>query len=134
LKLVLSESQFGVGVSRDHGDPYLQLPSGRVRVNSVLADGASGVQSLSFGGNQGLSSSSRSVNTSFMNTLSWFDNANRHRIKLGTELNANNTGVGINRPTASAPSPSIHSADLEAGLPGVVHAARSRRVVARPDS
>jgi hypothetical protein len=49
------------------------------------------VQNLAFGGNQGLSSSSRSVNTSFTNTLSWFDNANRHRIKLGTELNASNT-------------------------------------------
>lgn len=116
LKLVLSESQFGVGVSRDYGDPYLQLPSGRVRVNSVLADGASGVQNLAFGGNQGLSSSSRSVNTTFTNTLSWFDNANRHRIKLGTELNASNT--------ASDQSSNLLGtftfnslADLEAGLP-----------------
>src|SRR6185369_14525623 len=116
LKLVLSESQFGVGLSRDHGDPYLQLPSGRVRVNSVLADGASGVQNLTFGGNQGLSSSSRSVNTSFTNTLSWFDNANRHRIKLGTELNASNT--------ASDQSSNLLGtftfnslADLESGLP-----------------
>ena len=90
LKLVLSESQFGVNLSRDHGDPYLQLPSGRVRVNSVLTDGASGVQSLSFGGNQGLSSSSRSITTGFQNTLSWFDNANKHRIKLFSELNVTN--------------------------------------------
>jgi hypothetical protein len=116
VKMVLSESQFGMGVSRDYGDPYLQLPSGRVRVNSVLADGASGVQNLAFGGNQGLSSSSRSVNTSFMNTLSWFDNANRHRIKLGTEVNASNN--------ASDQSSNLLGtftfnslADLEAGAP-----------------
>ncbi|HVE35566.1 MAG TPA: TonB-dependent receptor, partial [Gemmatimonadaceae bacterium] len=116
VKMVLSESQLGFGVTRDHGDPYLQLPSGRVRVNSVLADGASGVQNLAFGGNQGLSSSSRSVNTTFMNTLSWFDNANRHRIKLGTELNASNT--------ASDQSANLLGtftfnslADLESGLP-----------------
>ncbi|HEV8216094.1 MAG TPA: carboxypeptidase-like regulatory domain-containing protein, partial [Gemmatimonadaceae bacterium] len=116
LKLVLSESQFGVGVSRDHGDPYLQLPSGRVRVNSVLADGASGVQNLSFGGNQGLSSSSRSVNTSFMNTLSWFDNANRHRIKLGTELNASNTASDQSSNLLGTFTFNSLS-DLEAGLP-----------------
>jgi len=126
LKLVLSESQFGVGVSRDHGDPYLQLPSGRVRVNSVLADGASGVQNLTFGGNQGLSSSSRSVNTSFTNTLSWFDNANRHRIKLGTELNASNTASDQSSNLLGTFTFNSLS-DLESGLP----ASFSRTLTAR---
>ncbi len=116
LKLVLSESQFGVGVSRDYGDPYLLLPSGRVRVNSVLADGASGVQNLAFGGNQGLSSSSRTMNTSFMNTLSWFDNANRHRIKLGTELNASNTAADQSANLLGTFTFNSLS-DLEAGVP-----------------
>jgi len=116
VKMVLSESQLGVGVTRDHGDPYLLLPSGRVRVNSVVADGASGVQSLAFGGNQGLSSSSRSVNTSFMNTLSWFDNANKHRIKLGTELNAGNTAA--DQSSNLLGTFTFNSlADLEAGAP-----------------
>jgi hypothetical protein len=86
VKLILSETQAGFNVSRDHGDPYLDLPSGRVRVTSVFADGASGVQNLTFGGNQGLSSSSRSANSTFMNTLSWFDDANKHRVKFTTEL------------------------------------------------
>jgi hypothetical protein len=84
--MILTESNLGVSVSRDYGDPYLDLPSGRVRVNSLFDGGASGVQMLSFGGNQSLSSSSRSVTSNFQNSLSWFDNGNKHRIKLSTEL------------------------------------------------
>src|SRR5205814_8923927 len=60
-----------------------------VRVSSTLAGGVSGVQNLSFGGNQNLSSSSRSLGTQLQNTLSWFDDAKKHRIKLTTELNYN---------------------------------------------
>jgi hypothetical protein len=86
LGMILSESSAGINVSRNYGEPYLDLPSGRVRVNSIFADGGSGVQSLSFGGNQGLSSSNSSLSSSFQNSLSWFDNGNKHRIKLSTEL------------------------------------------------
>ncbi|MBC8088912.1 MAG: TonB-dependent receptor, partial [Phycisphaerae bacterium] len=86
LKMFLSESNAGINTSRNFGEPFLDLPSGSVRVNSVLTDGASGVQSLSFGGNQGLSSRSQSVGASVQNTLSWFDDANKHRLKFGTEL------------------------------------------------
>ena len=85
--LILSETSGGVNVSRDYGTPYLDLPSGRVRVNSILDDGGSSVQTLTFGGNQGLSSSSRSLGGTLQNNLSWFDDANKHRIKLTTELN-----------------------------------------------
>jgi hypothetical protein len=83
--LLLSETNLAAGASRNYGAPFLVLPSGRVRVNSSLAD-ASAVQSLVFGGNQGLSAESRSANASFQNTLSWFDDGNKHRLKLGTEL------------------------------------------------
>ena len=86
LHLILSESQLGVNASRNYGTPYLLMPSGQVRVISDLTDGASGVTSLGFGGNQGLFSSSRSISTNFQNTLSWFDNGNKHRIKFNTEL------------------------------------------------
>jgi hypothetical protein len=86
LGLLLSESNAGVNTSRNYGEPFLDLPSGSVRVNSVLANGASGVQSFGFGGNQGLSSSSRSMGATVQNTLSWFDDANKHRLKFGTEL------------------------------------------------
>ncbi|MGV3707335.1 MAG: carboxypeptidase regulatory-like domain-containing protein [Gemmatimonas sp.] len=84
--LILSESNAGVNTSRNYGEPFLDLPSGIVRVNSELANGASGVQSLGFGGNQGLNSRNQSVGASFQNTLSWFDDANKHRVKFGTEL------------------------------------------------
>mgnify|MGYP006141188673 CR=1 FL=1 len=55
----------------------------------TTADGRSGVSNLTFGGSQGLSSSSRSNSVSFQNTLSWFDEANKHRVKLTTELQYN---------------------------------------------
>ncbi len=82
----LSESQAGFTLSHNDGSPYLALPSGYVRVNSDLPDGASGVSTLVFGGNQSLSSTSQSLSGSVQNTLSWFDNANRHRIKLSSEI------------------------------------------------
>lgn len=84
--LILSETSVGANIARNYGEPYLDLPSGRVRVNSVLDDGASGVQNLTFGGNQGLFSESRTVSGTAQNTLSWFDDANKHRIKLTTEV------------------------------------------------
>jgi hypothetical protein len=85
VKMVLSETNAGLNFSRNYGDPYLTLPAGRVRVTSDLASG-SGVQNLTFGGNQGLSSTSESMGGSFANTLSWFDDANKHRVKLTTEM------------------------------------------------
>ncbi|HEX7242326.1 MAG TPA: TonB-dependent receptor, partial [Longimicrobiaceae bacterium] len=84
--MLLSETSAGLNLSSDHGEPYLDLPAGRVRVSSVFADGGSGVQSLAFGGNQGLGSSSRSTSGTLQNSLSWFDDSNRHRIKLSTEV------------------------------------------------
>ena len=116
VKMLLSESSVGLNVSRNYGDPYVDLPSGRVRVNSVLADGASGVQSLTFGGNQGLSASGRTVGGSFQNNLSWFDDANKHRIKLTTELQYSaNTQDLSNNLLGTFVFNSL--ADLEAGLP-----------------
>ncbi len=86
LKMLLSESSAGINLSRNSGTPWVALPAGRVRVNSDLADGLTGVQSLAFGGNQGLSSSTRSTTASAQNTLSWFDDGNKHRLKFTTEL------------------------------------------------
>src|ERR1051325_1152349 len=85
IRMLLSETSLGLNLSGDHGDPYVRLPAGGVLVNSTLVDGSNGVQNLPFGGNQGLSSASRSTSSSFSNTLSWFDDANKHRIKLTTE-------------------------------------------------
>ena len=114
--LILSESSVGVNVARNYGDAYLSLPSGRVRVNSVLADGASGVQSLTFGGNQNLFSDSRTIGGTFQNTLSWFDDANKHRLKLTTELNYNGSQQNLaNNLLGTFSYNSL--ADFEAGRP-----------------
>ena len=116
VKSILTETQLGVSASRSYGDAYLDLPAGRVLVNSTLADGASGVTSLGFGGNQSLSSSAKTIATNFQNTLSWFDDANKHRIKLNTELGLNNNAQDLSsnlRGTFAFNS----LADLEAGLP-----------------
>ena len=114
--LILSETSAGFNVSQNFGDPYLRLPAGRVRVNSIFDDGASGVSTLTFGGNQTLSSTSRSLNGTLQNNLSWFDDANKHRIKLTTEL-------GFRGSTQDLSSNLLGSyfynslEDLEAGIP-----------------
>jgi len=115
LGMVLSETNAGLNLSRNSGDPYLNMPAGRVRVTSDLASG-SGVQNLTFGGNQGLSSSSNSFGTSFQNTLSWFDNANKHRVKLGTEVSySTSTSNPANNLLGTFTYNSL--ADLENGVP-----------------
>ena len=116
LKMVLSESSLGFNVSRNHGDPYLDLPAGRVRVTSVLGTAGTSVQNLTFGGNQGLSGSSSQRSASFQNTLSWFDDANKHRIKLTTELGWNSsTDNPLSNVLGTFTFNSLE--DLEAGLP-----------------
>ncbi|MES2523100.1 MAG: TonB-dependent receptor [Gemmatimonadota bacterium] len=86
LGMILSETNFGLNTSQNDSRPYLDLPGGRVRVNSDLENGASGVQSLAFGGAQSFSTTSRSTSASVDNTLRWFDNANKHSIRLTTQL------------------------------------------------
>jgi len=87
------------------------------------------VQNLGFGGSQSLSSTSTSTNSSIQNTLSFFDNANKHRLKLGTELdfrrNSQNQAANL---LGTFTFNSL--ADLEAGLP----ASFSRTLTARQRS
>ncbi len=93
LGMVLSETQAGINASRDYDDLYALLPAGRVLVNSVFADGTGGVRTLGFGGSPGLGSSSGSLGANLRNTLSWFDDANKHRFKLTSELGLSGTTV-----------------------------------------
>jgi hypothetical protein len=124
--LILSETSAGINIARDYGSPYLDLPSGRVRVSSAFGDGTSGVQTLTFGGNQGLSSTSRSMGATVQNNLSWFDDANRHRIKLTTALQY--SGSMQNQASNVLGSYYFNSLeDLDAGLP----ASYSRTLTAR---
>ena len=83
---LLTETSASVNLNLRESEPFLSLPSGRVRVNSTFDDGTNGVTSLSFGGSPSLSSSGRDVGAGFMNTLSWFSNDNKHRLKLTSEL------------------------------------------------
>ncbi len=89
----LSETQASVGTSKNYGTPFLDLPAGAVLVSSDLPDGVSGVSNLTFGGSQSLSSTSQSNNAGVQNVLSWFDNANKHRLKLETEFNYNGSSI-----------------------------------------
>ncbi len=83
---ILEETTVGVSGSHSSGSPYLDLPSGRVLVNSVFDDGSSGVQNLAFGGNQSLNTSQSSNSVGVLNQLSWFSANNKHRLKLSSEL------------------------------------------------
>ena len=89
--LWLSEASLAVNASRNYGDPYVDLPLGRVRVNSTLPNGTTGVQTLGFGGNQSLFNDVRTIGTQLQHTLSWFDDANKHRIKLSSEVRFSDT-------------------------------------------
>jgi len=83
---ILSETSLSLSTSRSEANPFLALPTGNVRVNSTFADGASGVQNLTFGGNQSLSSTQTTNSLGFLNQLSWFSLNNKHRLKLTSEL------------------------------------------------
>ena len=113
---ILTETSVGVNASHNDGTPWVQLPGGRVRVNSSFADGTTGVQTLAFGGNQVLGISQSASSISAMNQLSWFSANNKHRLKLTSELrrDGNTQDQTINRlGTFSYNS----LADLQAGVP-----------------
>ena len=113
---ILTETSVGLNASHNDGSPYVELPGGRVRVNSSFADGTTGVQTLAFGGNQFLGLSQAASSLSGMNQLSWFSANNKHRLKLTSELrhDGNTQDQTVNRlGTFSYNS----LADLQAGLP-----------------
>jgi hypothetical protein len=83
---VLTETTLGVNGSRSEMSPFLDLPSGRVRVNSTFGDGSTGVQTLGFGGTQGMNATQTNSSVGYMNQLSWFSANNKHRLKLTSEL------------------------------------------------
>jgi carboxypeptidase family protein len=116
IKGLLSETSAGVSVSRNEGSPYLAMPAGRVRVNSTFPDGTSGVQSLSFGGNQSLNSEQTSTMVGLMNQLSWFSTNNKHRVKLTGEARREaSTQMQSSNVLGTFTFNSL--ADLEAGRP-----------------
>ena len=83
---ILSETSIGANYAKIFSDPYLSMPGGRVRVNSIFEDGTNGVQTLSFGGSQALSNTSATTGLQANNQLSWFSANNKHRLKLTSDL------------------------------------------------
>jgi hypothetical protein len=71
------------------GDPYIELPSANVRVNSAFADGSAGVSTLQFGGNTGLPRNSHTTSAELQNELSWISVNNKHRFKFGVDFRYN---------------------------------------------
>jgi hypothetical protein len=113
---VLSETSLGLNRSRNYGSPYLEVPSGTVRINSLFADGTSSLANISFGGNSFLNRSQTTTGTEFRNQLSWFSASNKHRIKFTTELRRD--AFALNQQTNTLGSFTFNSlADLEAQLP-----------------
>jgi hypothetical protein len=69
------------------GDPYVELPSASVRVNSTFADGTPGVPTgLQFGGSTQLPRNSSTVTGELQNQLSWISLDNKHRYKFGLDF------------------------------------------------
>jgi hypothetical protein len=75
--------------SNSSSSPFLEMPEGRVRVSSVLPDGATGVTTLEFGGSTALPTDNRSSQFELANELSWISGTGAHRFKLGAFLTAN---------------------------------------------
>lgn len=94
--IFLSETNIGLSASRNNGDPYLVLPSGSVLVTSQFADGSTGTSTIAFGGNPNVNNTQTTANFGFNNTLNWFSQNNRHRLKLTTELRRDAYGLEQN--------------------------------------
>ena len=115
---ILTETSVGVNRMHFSGSPFVDLPNGSVRVNSALADGLSGVQTVAFGGNPGMNISSTTTTGQFMNSLSWFSENNKHRLKFTTELRHDQYAQDLTANQLG--SFSFNSlADLDAGRPAV---------------
>ena len=113
---ILTETNVNLSASSNYGSPFLEVPSGNVRVNSPLADGTNGLRVVSFGGNPFLATSSGNSSSGFLNTLSLFSRDSKHRIKLTSELRYD--GFTIDQTTNRLGSYSFNSlGDLEAGRP-----------------
>lgn len=113
---VLTETSLGVSRQQFSGDPYLELPSGSVRVNSAFADLPNSVQNLSFGGSPSMNTSQSTTSVQLRNQLGWFSENNKHSLKLTTEARRDDYSqdMSFNRLGTF----SFNSlADLEAGRP-----------------
>lgn len=111
---ILTETNVNISGSRNYGTPFLNLPSGTVRVNSLLAGGTNALRNVSFGGNPFLETSSGNFSGGILNTLSLFSRNSKHRVKLTSELRRDD--FTIDQTTNRQGSFAFNSlADLETG-------------------
>ncbi len=66
--------------------PYLYLPSGRVRINTLLADGTQGINTVSFGGNAGFPQNGHTSLLEAADEVSYLSKDRAHRVRFGTLL------------------------------------------------
>ena len=85
----LDETSGSIQESETSGDPYIELPSATVRVNSTFPDGTAGVSNLQFGGSTSLPRNSLTTNGELQNQLSWISLDNKHRYKFGVDFRYN---------------------------------------------
>ena len=81
---IINEFRAAGSTSTSDSDPYVYLPSGRVRIASDLGDGLRSVSNLSFGGNTALPQYSDDANLQISDEVSWLSAGAAHRFKLGT--------------------------------------------------
>ncbi len=83
----LNELKIYGSTDRRTGRPLLVLPAGRVQVASELDEGATGIATLTFGGNTGLPQDGETKSVEATNEVSWLTDNGAHRFKLGALLN-----------------------------------------------
>src|SRR4029078_13395110 len=107
-----SQTTLGVPLQQQSAAPYLDYPTGSVRVASQLPDGTTSIKTLSFGGGSPPSEGSNKA-AQLQNTLQWFSNNNKHAIKLTSSVSREHNTSDVD---ASLGAFSFNSlADLEAG-------------------
>lgn len=76
-------NEFKLYASRDknEGTPFVEIPAGRVQVQSAFAEGQTGIATLTFGGNTGLPQQGKNTGLEVSNEVSWVSGG--HRYKLG---------------------------------------------------
>ena len=114
--VILSETSGGLTRSRNYSNPYLEMPSGSVRISSTFPDGTTGLRSIAFGGSPSMNTKQTNTGAELSNQLSWFSSNNKHRVKFTSEIRRD--AFAQDSKTNTLGSFTYNSlADLEAGTP-----------------
>ena len=82
---ILSQTTLGMQVAHTSQDPFLNFPTGTVRVASNLPDGTTSIKNLQFGGGQAPFEGQQGA-LQLSNTMQWFSDNNKHALKLMSML------------------------------------------------